>query len=75
MDKKPSLLLAIGRMKPRREKDSYSDEGYTAAFEELMDAIEHKDIDAGVSALKSFVEQCQTGDEPEEEEASEDSFH
>lgn len=92
---KDNLVIAIGKMKPKGMKsDDNSDEsedsgsemdsGLEASFDELVSALgidpDKVDHEAGVSALKDFLEQCSSkdyddsDDEDKEDEKSSSGF-
>ncbi len=82
--KKDSLVIAIGKMKPKGmkhdevEDDMESDQsdvdpGLESAFEDLVSAIKSNDSVAGVEALKAFIEQCYS-QEDEGEDHSDSGF-
>lgn len=83
---KDSLVLAIGKMKPKgmkHEEDdddmdsdqSDTDPGLESAFEDLVHAIKSNDSAAGVEALKAFIDQCDSDyDEKEDDDHSDSGF-
>lgn len=81
--KKDSLVIAIGKMKPKgmkdepeehdEDSDSETDSGLEAAFDELVEAIKSEDSAAGVEALKSFITQCKSEGYDEEEKDDKES--
>ncbi len=73
MDKK-GLAIILGGLKPKKEEDDKEeslhddkDAGLKSAFEDLLEAIGDKDVDAGVKALKDFLYMCEDEDDSEED--------
>jgi hypothetical protein len=64
---KPSLKGFGGPSKPPEPDDETGEdrEGMKAAFQDLLKAIESKDVEAGTEALENFFEICDSG--PHEE--------
>lgn len=75
-----NLIALIGKMKPKGSKEDDSEDfdnsesdqdvGLQSAFDDLVAALKAHDSEAGVVALKSFIEQCK---EDYSEDSEEDS--
>lgn len=67
MDKDKALTLILGDTAKPANVTEEKGEGYKLAAQEVMSALEAKDVNRFSSALKSFVYFCSHGEEAEED--------
>lgn len=74
-DKKRAVTIISGKLGPAAEKPTNEmgdememDAGLNAASEEIIAAIEQKNVSALKTALKSFIEMCEYEEDSAEEQ-------
>lgn len=74
-DKKRAVTIISGKLGPAAEKpmnemgdEVETDAGLNAASEEIISAIEQKNVSALKAALKSFIEMCEYEEDSAEEQ-------